>query len=155
MANRELNLTTSEAISWLEAIKDSIHGGDEDYDSRRKAALDIAVTSLKTKLENLNTKDENLNSKIENLNDRTDDLISREDVLAVHTEYADCIHATTFWEFRDKIREIPSIQSKVGKWIKIYDFSYVCSECTLFTHLMSNFCPCCGAKMEGVEVNDK
>lgn len=37
------------AIEWLEQIKHSIRGGDEDFDRQRKEALDIAIEALKAK----------------------------------------------------------------------------------------------------------
>ena len=43
-----MKLTNKEASEWLMAIKrDYIHGGDEDYDERRKIALDMGAEALK------------------------------------------------------------------------------------------------------------
>jgi len=45
--------SNEEAIKWLKAIKDKyIHGGDEDFDERRKEALDIAIKALEEKPHN-------------------------------------------------------------------------------------------------------
>ena len=42
-----MKLTNKEASEWLIAIKRNyIHGGDEDYDERRKLALDMGAESL-------------------------------------------------------------------------------------------------------------
>ena len=35
------------AIDWLESIRRGVHGGDEEYDRRRKEALDMAIEALK------------------------------------------------------------------------------------------------------------
>lgn len=35
------------AIDWLESIRHDVHGGDEEYDRRRKEALDMAITDMK------------------------------------------------------------------------------------------------------------
>ena len=40
-------MKNTEAIKWLKAIKEKyIHGGDEWYDSKRKEAIDCAITVL-------------------------------------------------------------------------------------------------------------
>lgn len=42
-----MELTNKEASEWLIAIKrDYIYGGDEDYDERRKLALDMGAEAL-------------------------------------------------------------------------------------------------------------
>lgn len=43
-------MTTKEQIEWLESIKKSIHGGDDEYDRKRHEALDGAIKELKAKL---------------------------------------------------------------------------------------------------------
>lgn len=35
------------AIDWLKSIRRGVHGGDEEYDRRRKEALDMAIEALK------------------------------------------------------------------------------------------------------------
>ena len=35
------------AIEWLEQIKHSIRGGDEEFDRQRKESLDMAITDMK------------------------------------------------------------------------------------------------------------
>lgn len=40
-------MTREEAIKWLNRIKDKyIHGGDDDFDAKRKQALDMAIEAL-------------------------------------------------------------------------------------------------------------
>ena len=54
--------------------------------------------------------------------------------------------------FRDWIKEMPTadvVEVKHGEWI-IQDGKVVCSEC-FEPNLETNFCPNCGAKMEGEE----
>ena len=41
-------MTKEEAIQWLNGIEDKyIHGGDDDFDAKRKQALDMAIEALK------------------------------------------------------------------------------------------------------------
>lgn len=40
-------MTREEATKWLNTIKDKyIHGGDEDFDNKRREAIDTAIKSL-------------------------------------------------------------------------------------------------------------
>lgn len=40
-------MTNQEAIAWIKSIKDKyIHGGDDDFDEKRKKSLDIAIKAL-------------------------------------------------------------------------------------------------------------
>ena len=40
-------MTREEAIAWIKSIKDKyIHGGDDDFDEKRKKSLDMAVNAL-------------------------------------------------------------------------------------------------------------
>lgn len=46
--SKEPEMTNEEAIKWLSAIKDKyIHGGDEEFDEKRRIAIDIAIRALK------------------------------------------------------------------------------------------------------------
>lgn len=40
-------MTEREAIEWLEEIKNSVRGGDEGFDEKRKKALEMGIKSLK------------------------------------------------------------------------------------------------------------
>lgn len=41
-------MTIEEAIAWIKSIKDKyIHGGDDDFDEKRKKSLDMAIEALK------------------------------------------------------------------------------------------------------------
>lgn len=41
-------MTNEEAIKWLRAIEEKyIHGGDEDFDAKRKEAINLAIEALK------------------------------------------------------------------------------------------------------------
>lgn len=107
-----------------------------------------------------------------------DDLISRQAAIkAVGNLYA--IHGSEgSWcdqrEALEAIAQLPSAQPKPGKWIAVDSYSafggdeetwmahgnpiafYYCSECKEQTYagenwesILSNYCPHCGAKMEG------
>lgn len=40
-------MTNQEAIAWIKSIKDKyIHGGDDDFDEKRKKSLDVAIKAL-------------------------------------------------------------------------------------------------------------
>lgn len=40
-------MTNQEAIAWIKSIKDKyIHGGDDDFDEKRKKSLDMAIKAL-------------------------------------------------------------------------------------------------------------
>lgn len=40
-------MTDNEAIAWIKSIKDKyIHGGDDDFDEKRKKSLDMAIKSI-------------------------------------------------------------------------------------------------------------
>lgn len=40
-------MTNQEAIAWIKSIKDKyIHGGDDDFDEKRKKSLDIAIKAI-------------------------------------------------------------------------------------------------------------
>lgn len=44
-------MTLQEIIEWLKSIKEKyIHGGDEDFDKKRKIAIDIAVSVLEKRI---------------------------------------------------------------------------------------------------------
>ena len=52
------------------------------------------------------------------------------------------------------IELLPSVQERKGQWIKHNDYlgwAYLCSECNHFLTIKYNYCPNCGAKMEGAE----
>jgi len=88
----------------------------------------------------------------------SDDTISRQaviDLLKQMRKDGDMIP----WEGKDvfaRIRKLPSAQPerKKGKWIDSRDISWMCSECGKWLDVLQgdvdmNFCPNCGAKMEG------
>ena len=39
-------MTRKEHIAWLKAIKDSISGGDEEFDNKRRESLDAGISAL-------------------------------------------------------------------------------------------------------------
>lgn len=52
-----------------------------------------------------------------------------------------------FKPFKQFQKDVP--KRNVGKWIKVGDNSYKCSVCDEISCCNGNFCPDCGAKMEG------
>ena len=79
------------------------------------------------------------------------DLISRQeaiDALMNDSDWADAIPT---------IKSLPSAEPKTGKWIKshVEDLglitTYICSECRMQSSSTYNFCPNCGARMNGGE----
>lgn len=82
-----------------------------------------------------------------------DDLISRQAALDIVFDFAE-----TPDKMYQQIRELPNIDPvKHGKWIKMSDADGVylaCSECgedIPRALLKRNFCPNCGARMDGVK----
>ena len=54
-------------------------------------------------------------------------------------------------ELERKIKALPPVEQKPGKW-KVTDGILVyCSECCHVNFKATNYCPNCGAKMEGEE----
>lgn len=92
------------------------------------------------------------------------DCVSRQAVLEVQTKYAEHMGATKYWQMRDDINGLPSVESerKTGKWIRgeAYPHHIYCSECykTFIPNdemrawvdgdLPRKYCPECGARME-------
>lgn len=89
------------------------------------------------------------------------DLISREDVLNVAYKYCpdddgSCSNADKdLRELLDDIEDLPSVNQKTGHWIEQglspYEGIRRCSVCykTYDIRAKFNYCPNCGAKMEG------
>ena len=49
-----------------------------------------------------------------------------------------------------KVLDAPTIEpQRTGKWLKIHWKAFRCSECNRINEYFTNFCPDCGAKMEG------
>lgn len=80
-----------------------------------------------------------------------DEYISREEVINITTE-------TGAWETQNRVRELPAADVQLvkhGKWD-----GYLCSECNVYADYFisgydfdfdekPNFCPNCGARMDG------
>ena len=78
------------------------------------------------------------------------DLIRRQAAI----ECCSCLHPEDCWA---EIKALPSAEPKTGKWIKshVEDLglitTYICSECRMQSSSTYNFCPNCGARMNGGE----
>lgn len=63
------------------------------------------------------------------------------------------------WIITDDYNWFRSPEGKTGKWIHVNKLWYKCSECDAHREMtggfLENFCPCCGAKMESEDQNDK
>lgn len=92
------------------------------------------------------------------------DLISRQAAIdAIRKEYAGIHNANIDGDFlADEIEfiitKLSSVQERKGRWVYLYDSNYKCSECGAWWRSDDmdineefQFCPTCGAKMEGAE----
>ena len=84
-----------------------------------------------------------------------DDLISRQaaiDMTWAEPSYADPLNVLT--EVRDRIKALPSAETKTGEWVwSDEDASWKCGCCDCVFEEIDwkptyNYCPNCGAKME-------
>ena len=93
--------------------------------------------------------------------DTSGDLISREaaikaldcDISIMGTVNAQIV-AKTIQAFVFKLKRLPSIPQKTGRWIKLdrpWKPWYKCSRCGFKRPYFSNYCPYCGADMREAE----
>jgi rubrerythrin len=77
--------------------------------------------------------------------------ISREAVINITAE-------TGAWETQNRVRELPAADVqpvKRGKWIENAGYGgwsnseFKCPECGIMEYKPTNFCPNCGARMDG------
>ena len=94
------------------------------------------------------------------MEERTD-LISRQ--AAIETVCYNCTEkgiCNGICDDTDKLRELPTLESKHGKWIKYVDEEceeanwYECPNCHRFKRIATLYCPFCGSKNEGCEWAD-
>jgi len=79
------------------------------------------------------------------------ELISKEEVIKITKKYDTTIYDAAMW-CRKEIEELPVVEErKIGHWIKLLNGNMECSECWVEHPIDTNYCPWCGAKMEGVK----
>ena len=93
----------------------------------------------------------------------SEDLIRRSDAIKAVEPYLDYIEIIPFCGakpyvreavcgIRSKIKFIPTIEPKRGRWIPVDNGHHVrCSECGRCGFASNNFCPNCGARMKGAD----
>lgn len=83
------------------------------------------------------------------------DLISREAVIDIIEDVCPIYGNDYRYILREKINELPSvtIPNKVGHWENIKEsvgiYKYRCDQCGAYHRAIYDYCPSCGAKMEG------
>lgn len=90
----------------------------------------------------------------------SDDLISRQAAIDIFDDYDIAVEngeIESYRRYREQLSCLPSVQPKTGRWESAYNsteegypYNY-CSECGFETgaRCFWNYCPNCGAKMEG------
>ena len=82
-----------------------------------------------------------------------DDCVSRQAVLDKAYAYGNGLEPEGYCVNVEDIQALPPIQpkAKVGHWIKVVEvyLPYMCSECGKSEFRKSNYCPNCGAEMQG------
>lgn len=115
----------------------------------REEALKIWLPVIKTGVESMWECNEALDMAIKALEQQPcDDAISREALLELVADYD-----LSMGQVVKGIHALPSVQpkQKTGHWIfdEILDKHYYCSECKSMGVDYWDYCPNCGAKMEG------
>ena len=123
-------MTREEAIEWLGRIKDRyIHGGDEGFDNKRKEAIDMAIEALSDRPK--------VNAELKA------DWLRRQYEIVI-----------------EENKRLKADGQTKGKWNNIpfgnlracSNCGYICTPILAYqTQDVYNYCPNCGAKMEGQE----
>ena len=79
-----------------------------------------------------------------------DDAISREAVCEIISDIRDYISVEGYWAILERLKKLPSVTQKSGKWIRYKDNCLYnqCSYCGASHCREDNFCPNCGACMK-------
>jgi len=162
-------MTKEEAISWIEKIIEKyIHGGDDEFDSKREEALRMGISALEQ-----NEKAEEWYKLFVEKFESCEDAISRE---AVKEQIYEYVISGEYCQTRGtdlllkRIGELPSVtpNKPKGHWIDadgntvkmingVPQDSCWCSECKEWLTASDEYsckgyyCPCCGIEMESAE----
>ncbi len=109
--------------------------------------LEEKVFELEKRVEKIELS--NIISDLPSINEPCDDAISRQAVL-------DLVNSDWKYEgLETDVASLPSVTQKSGKWIRVTDKTghlvWECDKCSWQQRLSTNFCPDCGARMEGEE----
>lgn len=162
-------MTREEAIELLQKYKEE---SEEDYYVRRAEALEMAIKALEqqpTDAVDRVTIKEYLESFGKDTNATTIDAVDRQAVLDQTYLWSkdEFLRVTNPFDYlRKRINSLPPVTPlpKVGRWIKHdtgHSIYYDCSLCNCVAPCtetadkilwkMANYCPDCGAKMNGAE----
>lgn len=143
-------MTRDEAIKWLQGIEERyFHGGDEDYDKKRREAVRMAIEALDKPL----PKPHERLMHWDTARRIIDSPRSKSQMLAV----------------LDSVPPVEALERQQGEWIKQHKHNsylwYEWYECSVCGHKPpnnqfgqewhSNFCPNCGARMDERGEDDK
>ena len=80
------------------------------------------------------------------------DVISREAVCNIVNDIRGCISVEGYWAILERLKKLPSVTQKSGKWVNDECGNVICSECKRIRrdcrYGHTNYCNHCGAKME-------
>lgn len=144
-------MTREEAIEWIENIKEKyIRGGDEEFDEKRKTALDMAIKALKQN----ESAEEWYKLFVEKLEQKScSDVVSRAYIEPIIEELENiCVNGDEhILNLLADIKNAPPVnpRPKTGHWIYKYHevFKYYCDKCGTGSDLRTQYCPNCGCKM--------
>ena len=133
-------MSNQEAIALLRNLEDSLDSYCE-LSEEGKTAFRMAIEALSS-------------SEFPNSSDT--DTISRQAAIDIIEDFphGDVWNVESMEEMVDRIKQLPPIQPKRGRWIGKYPVTSACSECGFLIHDSKvkafAYCPNCGADMREV-----